>query len=187
MARINIDDSIYKDSRFLKLVLALGDMDRAFGALVRAWALAQKWYLSTNRMIPESEWVKQGIPDAVIEAGLAERSGQFIRTRGADDQFGWLIKCQQGGAENKGKSRKGTIKGPLREVKGSESSLLSSPFSLLPSPDNSSSLNSQNKNLLFHRVAKFRNPKQNRTIFPLGSRGAGSLAAASMTSAGLIG
>ncbi len=75
MARINIEDSIHTDRRFLKLIQAVGCADRAMGALVRAWMLAQKWYLSPEQMIPLEEWQKQEIPDAVIECGLAKSWG----------------------------------------------------------------------------------------------------------------
>ena len=61
VARINIEDSIFKDSRFIKLTIRMGDFHKALGALVHAWIVAQKWYLTPERMIPKSEWKEQDL------------------------------------------------------------------------------------------------------------------------------
>lgn len=90
MARINIEDSIYKDIRFISLVSKLGDLDRALGALVRAWSLAQKWYVTPDRTIPDEEWKKNLLPEEIINVGLAQRVGSRIRVMGSDEQFAWL-------------------------------------------------------------------------------------------------
>lgn len=99
MARINIEDAIYKDMRFIQLIQRLGSVDAALGALVRAWSLAQTYYLSaeTDRLIPLFEWKRQMIPDAIVEVGLAERREQGIYICGAEKQFAWLIQRQDAG------------------------------------------------------------------------------------------
>lgn len=58
MARINIEDSLFKDDRFLELVARLGNKTLALGVIVEAFILAQKHYLkeSNDRLIPLSEW-----------------------------------------------------------------------------------------------------------------------------------
>jgi len=104
LARINVEDSIYKDARFLQLVVRLGDADRALGVVVRAWTVAQKWYTREPRMVPVAEWDKQNFPSDLVEVGLAERVGEFVRMAGADDQFAWLIQCQVAGSKG-GKAR----------------------------------------------------------------------------------
>lgn len=107
MARINVEDSIYRDPRFLQLAMKLGgDMDRALGGLVRAWDLAQRWYLRTpDKMIPLSEWNDRQIPQAIVEVGLAEIIQDRVRVKGSDEQFRWLIQKSEAGRKNKGKSR----------------------------------------------------------------------------------
>lgn len=100
MARINIEDSIYKDSRFIKLVLKTGDLEKALGALVRAWTIAQKWYLSPHRMIPKKVWYDSEINPHILEVGLAEIIDDFVRVRGADEQFVWLKQRQDAGRVN---------------------------------------------------------------------------------------
>lgn len=99
MARINIEDAIYKDMRFIQLVQKLGSVDSALGALVRAWSLAQAHYLSaeTDRLIPVFEWNRQCIPHAIVEVGLAEERDAGIYICGAEKQFAWLLQRQDAG------------------------------------------------------------------------------------------
>jgi hypothetical protein len=98
VARVNIEDSIYTDQRFLDLFIKLGNRYEAVGMLVTAWTLAQKWYVTPSRMIPLTVWREQRMPDALIETGLAEIvDGEFVRMRGADDQFAWLKQRQAAG------------------------------------------------------------------------------------------
>lgn len=106
MARINIEDSIYKDRRFYDLLLKMGDIDKTYGVLVRTWLVAQKWYLKPERMIPATEWAKQLITEAVIEVGFAERVGDFVRVCGADEQFAWLVQRVEAGKKG-GLTRRG--------------------------------------------------------------------------------
>jgi len=97
LARINVEDSILKDNRFINLCIKLGDKDRAMGALIFAWILAQRWYLTPDRMIPIKEWADQSIPNEIIIVGLAEKIGDKVRMKGADKQFAWLIQRSQAG------------------------------------------------------------------------------------------
>lgn len=98
MARINIEDEIYKDVRYALLLSKLGfDEDKAIGALVRAWTLAQKHFLSGNHLIPEEEWEKKKIRPEVLEVGLAERVDGFIRVKGSENQFKWLTQRSEAG------------------------------------------------------------------------------------------
>jgi hypothetical protein len=97
LARINVEDSLYKDSRFLKLAMKLGDVDTALGALIRAWTLAQKWHLKPSKTIPVTEWAKQGIREEIIEVGLAEVTEEGVRVCGASKQFKWLEQRSEAG------------------------------------------------------------------------------------------
>ena len=98
MARINIEDSLYKDHRFVQLVIRFQDLDKAVGAMVRAWSVAQKWYLSESQTIPADEWLKQNLKNEIIEVGLAERmADESVRICGADEQFNWLTQRVEAG------------------------------------------------------------------------------------------
>lgn len=106
MARINIEDRLHKDHRFIQLVIALKNIDTAIGCLVRAWMLAQKWYLIDDRMIPIDEWKKQSFPKELLESDLVQVIGDKVRMRGADDQFAWLIQKVEAGRKGGQKSRR---------------------------------------------------------------------------------
>jgi hypothetical protein len=97
MARINIEDSIYKDIRFYQLLAKLGDLDTAIGALVRAWSLAQKWWLTDSKTIPSEDWEKQQIRNEIIDVGLAEKIDSRIRMKGSEEQFSWLTQKSEAG------------------------------------------------------------------------------------------
>lgn len=105
MARINVESDLFQDHRFQQLTIKLGNSDQALGALVRAWALAQKWYLTPDRMIPVSEWIKQSINMEILTVGLAVQHDKKIKVCGADKQFAWLLQRHEAG-KNSGISRR---------------------------------------------------------------------------------
>lgn len=79
------------------LVASIGCPDKALGALVRAWSIAQKFYRIGDGRIPIDDWNEQRIPEQVIESGLAESNGTSVRMRGADKQFSWLLSRAENG------------------------------------------------------------------------------------------
>lgn len=124
MARINIEDSIHKDRRWADLLLAVKDLDRAYGLLVRTWIVAQQWYLSPTKMIPLPEWKKQKIDNAILESGWAEIVDGFVRVCGADEQFAWLMQRSDAGKKGGRPSKRALVesieessKRPLSSVK----------------------------------------------------------------------
>lgn len=92
MARINIEDSLYKEKRFEKLMFKLGGRRAALGALVEAYVLAQKHYLNEKNdgLIPFEEWEREEIAPEILECGLAERRDKGIYIKGSETQFCWL-------------------------------------------------------------------------------------------------
>lgn len=110
MSRVNIDDSLYKDDSFIKLIIKVQSKRIAIGMVVEAFTLAQEHYLTTanDRLIPLNEWKRNGLADELIEVGFAEVQDKGIYVRGSKEQFSWLIQKQNAGiksAEAK-KSRK---------------------------------------------------------------------------------
>jgi len=99
MARINIEDSLFKDDRFTDLVIKLQSRTMALGALVEAFILAQKFYLATasDRLIPHAEWARLKHGQDLIECGLAESFEGGVYVRGSENQFSWLIQRQEAG------------------------------------------------------------------------------------------
>jgi hypothetical protein len=90
MARINIEDSLYKDHRFFELLQKLGSTDAALGAVVRAWTVAQEYWIANGVGIPLPVWKKQKLRPELIEVGLAEERGEFIYVCGSEMQFAWM-------------------------------------------------------------------------------------------------
>lgn len=92
MARINIEDSLYRDGRFIKLCIKLGNKWTALGALIEAWALAQTYVNIEDPcgLIPLIDWGKKEICQAIIDVGLAEIRDDRVYMRGAAEQFHWL-------------------------------------------------------------------------------------------------
>lgn len=97
MARINIEDSLFKDGRFSNLTLALGSRALAIGVLVEAWIVAQEFWKLNKNGIPKTEWRKRRLSDALVTHDLAEDHGDFIYMCGSNNHFEWLIKCQESG------------------------------------------------------------------------------------------
>ncbi len=103
MARLNIEDSLFGDERFLDLTLDLGDKDTAAGLMLYAWRLAQKHWLE-HKSIPKNAW-----PDRfniLIKFGLAKQleSGNFYIC-GSKDQFLWLERQSSAGKASANKRR----------------------------------------------------------------------------------
>lgn len=123
MARINIEDTLFKEKSFEKLLIKLGSKRAALGALVEAFILAQKWYKSTasDRLIPQEEWDREEIAKELVEVGYAEIREKGVYLRGSEDQFGWLIQRQEAGAKGgakKAENRLATASDRLPDVSG---------------------------------------------------------------------
>ena len=96
MARINIEDSLFKDQRFTDLCIKLGSRPLALGWLVEAWLLAQEGVSADNPsgVISVEKWKARRMCDLILEVGLAEVCGGQIEMAGADKSFNWLIQRQ---------------------------------------------------------------------------------------------
>lgn len=142
MARINIEDSLFKDGRFIDLAIKLGSRRSALGALMEAFIIAQEFYLSTDndRLVPIKEWERQRIAPEIVEVGLAEKREHGIYVHGSDKQFGWLIQRSEAGKRNKGQKKETTVNDRSTEPNGSNPLPLT--LSLSPSLTTNSSSDS---------------------------------------------
>jgi len=132
LARINIEDSIFKDQRFIDLCILCGDSNTALGQLVFVWINAQK-YFNSHGEIPNEAWVTQKLSENVIKVKLAERSSTGVRVCGQKEQFAWIKQASDAGkksAESRKKTNgssqpkrrtpvRETAEGPSRPVEGS--------------------------------------------------------------------
>lgn len=107
MPRINIEDTLFKDSRFIDLLIKIGDQDKALGIIVRAFMTAQSHFLSTDndRLIPLEDWRRQRCSDILIEVGLAIKKSGGIYVCGSEKQFSWLLQRQAAGKATKSRKK----------------------------------------------------------------------------------
>lgn len=134
MARINIEDSLFKDARFLDLCISCGDKQKALGALVWAFMVAQKYYLNqkTDRLIPIKEWEKQGCDNKLIAVGFAEEKNGMIYVKGSEKQFAWLMQRQEAGKKGGRPSKRNKVVSTKAvEKRGKAGETLLTPYSLL--------------------------------------------------------
>lgn len=144
MARINIEDTLFSDPRFIRLCIKLGCEFKGMGAVVAAFKLAQEHFLnkSNDRLIPVEDWKRRGIPEEFFEVGLAEIRDRGIYVSGSETQFSWLIQKQDAGKKSaeakraaKDAERDSTgVNGRSTEVNGAQ------PPTLTPSPSLSQAL-----------------------------------------------
>lgn len=109
MARINIEDSLFRDSRWIKLLLHCGCHHKALGMVTSAWMLAQKHW-TTSKSIPKEAWEEDLLP--LLEVGLAQQlpSGDYY-VKGSTEAFSWLdqrIEAGRKGGLSERKQRKNT-------------------------------------------------------------------------------
>lgn len=147
MARINIEDSVFKDGRFIDLCIDLGDKQKALGCLVWAFIIAQKYYLdeSNDRLIPLNEWQRQSCENKLIDFGLAEIREKGVYVCGSENQFNWLIQRSEAGKKGGGSNR---IKRQKKATVDQRSLTVEQPLTLTPSLTPSLSLNSYSSNNL---------------------------------------
>jgi len=105
MARINIEDKLFTDERWMNLLLKVGDKDKALGIVCGAWILAQKNWLQYG-FIPAKAWNKSF--DLMIEVELATRRADGnVYVKGSKKAFQWLDQRSEAGSiGGEAKSRK---------------------------------------------------------------------------------
>lgn len=107
MARINIEDSLFRDPRFSELMIKCGSRPLALGLLIDAWILAQHYWKTSSNGIPKGVWTDAGISNLLIECRLADDRGDFVYVRGSNENFDWLRKAASSGRAG-GLARRGT-------------------------------------------------------------------------------
>jgi len=140
LARVNIEDSLLKDTRFIDLCIHFADKQKALGALVWAFIIAQKHYLdeSNDRLIPLNEWQRSGCEMKLIDFDFAEIREKGVYVFGSEKQFAWLVQRSEAGKKGGGSNRikqqnTATVDQRPTTVEQPPSSFLSSPSSFLSS------------------------------------------------------
>lgn len=142
MARVNVEDTLYKDIRFHDLIPKMGGTDAALGAVVRAWSVAQEFWLVNHVGIPLPVWKGQRLRSELIEVDLAEIRGDFVYIRGSEEQFAWLDACSNNGKKNREHTKKAT---PEIITKKEDRPISTDEHRRLQATSSSSSFSSSNK------------------------------------------
>ncbi len=169
MARINIEDDLYKDNRFTDLVLALGSKQMALGALTEAWCVAQKYWANSQHGVPKTVWKKQKLRSELIDTGFARDEGDFVYVCGSKKQFHWLVASKQSGREGGLKSQGKISSDPQATLKGSKPSPSFSPSFSFSSSDSFSNSDTEKKEKKLSSSCENDAPSSSRRVPPSGS------------------
>lgn len=141
MARINIEDSLFKKRGWMKLLIVCQDEDRAMGAVVRAYMTAQRFWVPDRKPIPLSVWKAEGLNDALVECGLAESREDGVYVKGSEDAFAWLFQAKEAGKASGAKRRekkKAAIERRSTAVQRTSTAVERDPTRVEPPPTSSS-------------------------------------------------
>lgn len=100
MARINVEDSLWSDPRFMDLCLLLGDKFKALGVILVAWKMAQKHWCPDRAPIPAHEWFSAGLGKEMTKVGLAREAQGGIYICGSEEHFAWWFQRQEAGKKS---------------------------------------------------------------------------------------
>lgn len=147
MVRINVENMLWSDHRFQKLLIAVGDRHKSIGLAVDLWVLAQKYWIPNKLPIPHHEFEKSGLPLVLIECGLAESREDGIYAKGAEEHFAWWFKKQGAGKTG------GNASAAKRRLSTAQA-LLSDAQRIQPSSSSSSSSSKEEENIYISAPAK---------------------------------
>lgn len=104
MARINIEDSLFKDSRWVRLLIKVGCEYKALGIVTKAWAIAQEHWLEYGS-VPKKAWPIE--LNVLVDVELAkELPDGSVYVKGSKSAFGWLEQRSRAGKTKKPKPSK---------------------------------------------------------------------------------
>lgn len=96
MARINFEETVWFDPRFIALHEKLNSRLKAAGALICFWRLAQECF-KNGQLISEDQFKISGLPEELFECQFAVKSEHGIYAKGSEKHFKWLSKSRENG------------------------------------------------------------------------------------------
>lgn len=90
MARINIEDCWWTDPRRAKLAKIVGSEEMADGVAIKAWRVAQGFWVKGKALIPLKIWETIEANSKLIEANLAEIKQDGIYVCGSSQYLDWM-------------------------------------------------------------------------------------------------
>lgn len=122
MARINIEDSIYRDERFHRLSVLEGGKAKALGLCVIAWDLAHRWFLKhPEGLVPIHAWESEADLYLLEKYNLAERRENGIYVKGTKDKCEYLTERRENGKKG-GLKTKENFSSKLKQIKQTQPS-----------------------------------------------------------------
>lgn len=103
MARINIDDSIFSDPRFLFVCDEIGRF-KAMGEFVFLVRAAQKYWVDGSG-IPKESYSLFRFSEVFLTSGLVKEKDSFFYLSGSEEHFSWLAAKKENGKKG-GRPRK---------------------------------------------------------------------------------
>lgn len=102
MARINLDDKLFKEQGFQDLMIAVGNRRMAKGIVWELYVLAQKFWFPDRLPIPLDVFKAAEFPEVLYSAnGLCELREGGVYARGSEEQFKWLFQKSEAGKKPK--------------------------------------------------------------------------------------
>ena len=144
MPRINMEDSLFCDDRFMRLVEIMGDRASALGSLVLAFKLAQKHWIPNKQLIPKDEFGMIPNWGHIINCNLAKESDIGFYVKGTESCTEWWFNAQAKGRKG------GAASAKARSTTGSPQVNLAQP----------SSSSSSSNTIIATKVVTNENPKQ---------------------------
>lgn len=97
MARLNIEDRLFRDGRYTDLCIKFGCRFKALGAIAALWILGQEYWKRDRSLIPKHKWKEQNLPNELIEVGFVFERDHGFEVDGAEKNFSWLIQKVEAG------------------------------------------------------------------------------------------
>lgn len=91
MARINIEDQIFKDGRFLDLAIDIGCKYKAMGVIVFLWAMGQEYWKKDKSLIPKHLLESHPHVNSLINCNFIQQQEHGFYVSGAEKHFDWLL------------------------------------------------------------------------------------------------
>lgn len=90
MARIDIEDSLFTNARFIKLCVLLKSEIKAIGYFVKVARVAQSYWKHDNGLIPEDVYIFNKFPKELVDSTLVVKRDNGYYLHGSERSFAWI-------------------------------------------------------------------------------------------------
>jgi len=111
MPRINLDERLFSDERFLYVMQKIGRYE-AMGQLIFLIKTAQRYWAENEKKIPENIFKLGDYSEEFFNAGLLQRHDDGIYLAGSREYFNWIIASKKNGAKGGRPRKNNNLKNP---------------------------------------------------------------------------